>query len=250
MSILFFNTNLISLVKKMGGFNVQFNIPSNMLIVGPTSSGKTTWLKQLTQHRYNFFSETPQTMILFYKEPQKAYNDLETSMRFDEDGKEIKKSFPTFSKFKEVPKSIEGVKDILETYPRKIPKIVVFDDYLDEVGSVLKHFFTVLTHHYNCFTVFLSQNLFDKRSDLRTLSINAQYMILFNNPRDRSAITQLAKQIFPGQSRLLNTAYQEAVGGRSYGYMLLDFHQRQDDRIRLRSHIFPKEWPMKTYISI
>lgn len=75
-------------------------------------------------------------------------------------------------------------------------------------------------------------------------------MILFNNPRDRSAISQLAKQVFPGNTKMLVKAYQEAVRGRAYGYLLLDFHQRQDDRVRIRSHIFPNEWPMKVYISM
>ena len=93
-------------------------------------------------------------------------------------------------KFSHMPESIEDMKDILEMFPRGLPKIVVFADFLDEVGLVLKQFFMVLTHHYNCLTVFffLCQNMFSAKSELRTLSINSQYMILFNNPRDRSAV--------------------------------------------------------------
>ena len=49
--------------------------------------------------------------------------------------------FPSFCKFKNIPNLIEELKDILETYPRKMAKIVVFDDYLDDVGQILKHFF-------------------------------------------------------------------------------------------------------------
>ena len=133
----------------MQGFNVQFNAPSNMLIVGPTSSGKTTFLKKLIHYRYNMFSNTPNIVILFYKEPQKAYDEIENDIKL----KNPVNNNNVFKKIKQVPKSIEEIKDILEEYPRTMPKIVVFDDYLDEVGPVLKHFFTVLTHHYNCFTV-------------------------------------------------------------------------------------------------
>ena len=110
-------------------------------------------------------------------------------------------------------------------------------------------FFSVLTHHYNCFTVFLCQNLFNAKNDLRTLSINTQYMVLFNNPRDRSAVANLAKQIFPGRSHMLNKAYRMATSETPYGYLLLDFQQKQKDKIRLRSHIFPKERPMRAYTS-
>ena len=231
----------------MEGHDLRFRFPSNMLVVGPTSSGKTTWLKNLVEHRYNFFSSKPEALLLFHKEPQAAYSAIEKDMVED---KKPNISFPSFCSFKTVPKSIEEMKEILDTYPRKSPKIIVFDDYLDEVGHVLKHMFTVLTHHYNCFTIFLCQNLFDAKSDLRTLSINAQYMVLFNNPRDRSAVSNLAKQIFPGHVGILKKAYQEAVANRHYGYLLLDFHQQQDDRVRMRSHIFPHEGFTKTYMPL
>ena len=135
----------------MDGHDLRFKIPSNMMVVGPTSSGKTTWLKNLVEHRHNYFSVDPEALLLFHKEPQAAYNDIEKNMR-EENKQNI--SFPSFRSFKTVPKSIEEMKEILDSYPRKSPKIIVFDDYLDEVGHVLKHMFTVLTHHYNCFTFF------------------------------------------------------------------------------------------------
>ena len=231
----------------MEGFDARFQIPSNMMIVGPTSSGKTTWLKNLLKHKNEYFNVKPKMMLLFYKEHQRIYDEMEKIMN---DGKTSEeKNFPVFKKYKNLPKSVEELKDIFITYPKSIPKIVVFDDYLDEVGPALKHLFTVLTHHYNCFTIFLSQTLFDKAKELRTLSINTQYMVLFNNPRDRMSISQLAKQVFPGKVELLNQAYQRATKGRAYGYLLLDFHQRQDDRIRLRSHIFPEEYPTIVYLA-
>ena len=136
----------------MAGLDLRFNIPSNMLIVGPTSSGKTTWLKYLIQNRHEYFSEPPGALLLFHKESQKAYDIMETEMNQNTNSNN---KFLTFKKYKKTPKSIEEMKEILDLYPRKLPKIVVFDDYLDEVGHVLKHMFTVLTHHYNCFTVSL-----------------------------------------------------------------------------------------------
>ena len=230
----------------MEGFDVRFQIPSNMMIVGPTSSGKTTWLKNLVKNKKEYFNVEPKMMFLFYKEHQKVYDEMEKSMN---DGTSSKgRNFPVFKKYKKLPDSVEELKDIFITYPKSIPKIVIFDDYLDEVGPTLKHVFTVLTHHYNCFTIFLSQTLFDKSKELRTLSINTQYMVLFNNPRDRMSISQLAKQVFPGKVDFLNQAYYKATKGRAYGYLLLDFHQKQDDRIRVRSHIFPEEYPTVVYL--
>ena len=228
----------------MKGFDLRFQIPSNMMLVGPTSSGKTTWLKNLVKYKDSLFATAPKSMLLFYKEHQKVYDEMEKLMNEGKNGGNL----PVFKKYKNPPKSIEDLKEIFSTFSKKTPKIVVFDDYLDEIGPPLKHLFTVLTHHYNCFTILLSQTLFEKKNDLRTLSINTQYMVLFNNPRDRMSISQLAKQVFPGKVELLNEAYRKATKEREYGYLLLDFHQRQDDRVRLRSNIFPQEFPMKAYL--
>ena len=204
-----------------GGFDVRFFLPSNMLAVGPTSRGKTTWLKRLVENLQIMFSEVPEYMILFYKEWQNAYEDMEQKMNQHEDEK-------SFFKFALIPTSVEEIKDMLEMLPKK-------------------HFFTVLTHHYHCFTIFLCQNLFNAKNELRTLSINTQYMVLFNNPRDQSSLSQLSKQVFPGKTFLLNEAYRLATNNRPYGYLMLDFHQRQNNLVRLRSHIFPHEHPMRTY---
>ena len=136
-----------------GGFDVRFFLPSNMLAVGPTSSGKTSWLKKLVENHQIMFSEVPKYMILFYKEWQDAYEDMERKMNQDRD--EIR-----FLKFDSIPTTIEEIKDILEMLPKKAPKLVVFDDYLDEVGSVLKHFLrssltTTTASPFSCVKIYL-----------------------------------------------------------------------------------------------
>ena len=225
------------------GYDARFHLPSNMMVVGPTSSGKTQWLKKLVQNISIIFSTKPECLLLFYKEWQPSYDDIQRQM--------IKNSNKNkaFLKFSSIPNTVEEMKELLDMLPKNTPKIVIFDDYLDEVGTVLKHFFTVLTHHYNCFTVFICQSLFNSRSELRTLSINSQYMVLFNNPRDRSGITHLAKQVFPNNVSKLVEAYKIATEEKAYSYLLLDFHQQQHNRVRLRSNIFPSEWPAKVYTS-
>lgn len=228
----------------MSGFDARFKLPANLLAVGPTSCGKTTWLRELIKNKDQYLWPKPKSMFLFYKEWQKNYDDMEKTMMNTRGGHTT-----SFYKYSSVPDTIEEMKDILEQVARTEPKIIVFDDYLEDINSVMTHFFTVLTHHYHCFTVFLCQNLFNAKNDLRTLSINTQYMVLFNNPRDKSAVAYLSKQIFPGKSNMLNKAYQMATSEKPYGYLLLDFHQKQHDKIRLRSHIFPNEKPMRTYVS-
>ena len=127
---------------------MRFFPPSNMLAVGPTSSGKTSWLKRLVENRQIMFSEAPKYMILFLQRmAERLRRHVEQKMNQDQNENR-------FLKFASIPATVEEIKDILEMLPKKAPKLVVFDDYLDEVGSVLKHFFTVLTHHYHCFNHF------------------------------------------------------------------------------------------------
>ena len=35
----------------MSKFDLRFKLPSNLLAVGPTSCGKTSWLKKLVENR-------------------------------------------------------------------------------------------------------------------------------------------------------------------------------------------------------
>ena len=139
-----------------GGFDVRFFLPSNMMAVGPTSSGKTSWLKRLVENRQLMFPEEPQYMILFYKEWQNAYEDMEQKINQGRDENR-------FFKFDSMPTTVEEIKDILEMLPKKAPKLVVFDDYLDEVGPVLKHFFlrssltTITASPFSCVKIYLMQ---------------------------------------------------------------------------------------------
>ena len=77
----------------MEGFDARFQIPSNMMIVGPTSSGKTTWLKNLIQHKNEYFNVKPKIMLLFYKESQKIYDEMEQLMS---DCKTNERNLPVF----------------------------------------------------------------------------------------------------------------------------------------------------------
>ena len=94
---------------------MRFFLPSNMLEVGPTSSGKTSWLKRLVENREIMFSEVPKHRLLFYKEWQNAYEDMEQKMNQDQGENR-------FLKFASIPATVEEVKDILKNVIQKCTK--------------------------------------------------------------------------------------------------------------------------------
>ena len=101
--------------------------------------------------------------------------------------------------------------------------------------------FTTDSHHKNISVIFVTHNIFSNQKHFRTISLNCQYIILTNNPRDRLQITILAKQMFPGESVFFNKAYNDAVSTKQYGYLLIDFTQLTADQNRVQTGILEGE---------
>ena len=100
--------------------------------------------------------------------------------------------------------------------------------------------FTQSSHHRNISVVFLAQNLFPKNKFARTVSLNAHYMVLFKNPRDVSQFANLARQMYPKKSQFSVEAYRDATR-EPYSYLSVDLRPKQDEELRLRTNIFPRE---------
>ena len=101
--------------------------------------------------------------------------------------------------------------------------------------------FTVDSHHLNITVFFLTQNIFPQEKYSRTISLNSQYMILTNNPRDRNQLVQLGKQIFPGYTKFFAEAFNDAVTQKRFGYLLLALDQKTDEENRVQTGILPDE---------
>ena len=93
--------------------------------------------------------------------------------------------------------------------------------------------FTNGSHHRNISVAFLVQNLFHKNKHIRTISLNAHYMVLFKNPRGASQFASLARQMYPNKSAF---ACRPLTGA---GRRLTSVHKHisRRDRIRLRAEM-------------
>jgi len=104
--------------------------------------------------------------------------------------------------------------------------------------------FTKAAHHKPCFIIFIMQNLFPSGKEARTRSLNTHYYIIFKNPRDKSQVEFLSRQVLPRKSKALIEVF-EAATEKPYNYLFLDFTQECPEDYRLRSHLFEK--PMIIY---
>ena len=106
--------------------------------------------------------------------------------------------------------------------------------------------FTKGSHHRNISVILITQNLFHQARYCRDISLNAKYIVLLKNIRDKNQFTHLARQVYPEDSAGLYKAYLDSTKN-SHGYFLLDFSQDTDDQLRFRTNIFPDEVPPTIY---
>ncbi len=120
---------------------------------------------------------------------------------------------------------------------------MVVDDFMREVvtSQLIFDFFTVKAHHLGASVLYVSHNLFQQGKFSRAITLNASYFILFQNPRGADQIQALSKQVFPGKNHAIVQAYDLAHKLKKYSYLLLDMTPNVDDKIRMRTNIFPGE---------
>ena len=96
---------------------------------------------------------------------------------------------------------IEGVPNDLEaTLDPSVGNLIVLDDMKHQLSRNprVTDLFTKGSHHLNLLVIFIVQNLFHKGKELRGISLNCHYLVIFKSPRDNSQIIHLAKQTNPG----------------------------------------------------
>lgn len=99
--------------------------------------------------------------------------------------------------------------------------------------------FTTYSHHMGITVLFLLLNIFPPGKYMRTISLNAYYIILFKNSRDEQVKT-LGKQLFPNQSKFFMNAYKKATD-IPYSYFCGTLYPGTAERNRLTSKFFPEE---------
>lgn len=129
------------------------------------------------------------------------------------------------------------------------PKLLVIDDLMRESsnGGAVVDLFTKGCHHKNMSVFLITQNLFHQGRGQRDISLNANYIVFFKNPRDRGQIQHLARQVYPEDVRFLQEAYRDATTS-PHGYLLLDLKQSTPENCRFRTDIFPTDERMHVYV--
>ena len=95
----------------------------------------------------------------------------------------------------------QGIPDDLEQrFYTKYSSLLIIGDLIIQSSSDprITRLFSVGSSHRNLSIIFIVHNLFDKRNEMRTISLNSHYVIVFKYPRDNQQIATLSRQMYPG----------------------------------------------------
>ena len=195
--------------------------PSNIIISGPTGSGKTQFVSHLLKSKN--LDPFPSRILYLYSEWQHDYDNLLESLP----DVNFQRGFPD---------------KLMDMFSANHTNLLILDDQMSKIGDTkeLADLFTKGSHHRNLTIIYIVQNLFDKSKSMRTASLNAQYLVLFKSPRDKTVIQHLGNQMFPKKTKFLVEAFEDATQA-PYGYLLVDLRQDTPEDMRIRTNIFPGE---------
>ena len=120
------------------------------------------------------------------------------------------------------------------------PTLVILDDLMNETNDMVANLFTKISHHRSVSVIYITQNVFHKGKQSRTISLNAHYMVLFKSPRDAGQIGVLGRQLYPENSKFLVAAFKDATS-MPHSYLLLDLRPETGEKYRVRANIFNGE---------
>jgi hypothetical protein len=215
--------------------DISFKNASNHLITGATGTGKTVIVYKLLKYKNILFKNPPYKVIYYYSLWQPIFTKLQNENLVDDF-------------FIDIPKK-DSLCEILKTYNAG-HTLIIFDDLLEQVNDLMSEAFRVYASKFNTSFIFISQNLFHKNPNYRTMSLNAHYIYICKAIRDKSQINHFAKQYSPNRNKPLLDAYDAATKDKPYSFFLVDCHQTTPEYVRNRSNIFPceNEIPVRTFI--
>lgn len=207
----------------------RLRAPFSWIMAGGSGCGKTTkCVNFLKYHQEMMDSGAIPNIVYFYNQWQDSYDELDKCQTV---------------RWIEGPPTIEQIKDLTYKFRDRGGSLVIIDDFAHALDKTIIELFTVYCHHGKCSIILLTQNLFDKNPIYRTISLNATYISVFKNPRDKLQISAFARQINPSNYKFVVDSYTAATRG-AYSYLFFDNHQKTNDNFRLRSKIMPHESPM------
>lgn len=199
----------------------HFIHPFTAIVAGPTGCGKSIFVTNFIKYMQNICDTHFKQITWCYDEMQPLYN-LKTVNYY------------------------QGIPD-LSSFDGCEPHLVIIDDLMRESDGRVVDIFTKGSHHRNLSVFYITQNLFHQGKGQRDISLNSGYIVYFKNPRDKTQIKYLARQVSPDNSKFMEDSYKDATN-EPHGYLMVDLKQETNDMCRFKTKIFPSDGHCIVYI--
>lgn len=203
-------------------FDARMKTPFTCIIGGSPMSGKTYFVRNLLEHRYNLIDNDFDYLVWFYGQENTFVQELKAQ----------KMNIPTDVVYK-LPSDMD---QYIQDGKRGL---IVIDDLMQSAGEsqAVTDLFCNRVQHNNVSVILLMQNMFYHGKERTTLLRCAHYLVVFKNPLDASVPLYLSQKIMPLQKKLFIDIFNEATR-RPYGYLYIDGRQTTPREARFRTDIF------------
>jgi hypothetical protein len=193
---------------------MEFKHPFTMIVAGPTGSGKTVFVNNIIDSPSSVDVQGGfKDIVWCYSEMGSVENNQRAGVTYN-----------------------QGLPDD-DMFDGTTPNLLVLDDLMHESSEKVAKLFTKVSHHRNVSVIFITQNLFHQNKHAREMTLNSHYLVVFKNPRDKSQIGYLARQLNPENPRYVMEAYRMATE-KPHGYLLIDLKQSTEENMRYKSDVF------------
>lgn len=192
----------------------HFTHPFTAIVAGPSGCGKSEFVTKFIKNISVICNKSFHKIMWCYDEMQPLYNLQNVSYH-------------------------QGLPD-LSMFDGENPVLIIIDDLMRESDGRIVDIFTKGSHHRNLSVFYITQNLFHQGKGQRDISLNSNYIIYFKNPRDKTQIQYLARQVQPDNPKFVQDSYRDATS-KAHGYLMIDLKQSTDDCCRFKTNLFPDD---------
>ena len=202
---------------------LKFIIPANIMIIGPSLSGKSTMMFDILLQKSTAFDKSMGRAYYCYGTFSEQYTKIKSQLG---DDIEFISGIPTEDVVRKWASASEG-----------LPIILILDDLMEQISKSVtcQDLVTKITHHCEMALFILTQNMFQKGPIYRCVSLNTHYFIIMKSKRDQQQLLYFGRQVFPFKSNYLYESYLKATDSKQYGALRVDLHPASDSRLVLTS---------------
>ena len=159
--------------------------PFTLNVAGPSCCGKSTFVIRLLECREQLYDIAFDNIVWCHSENNAPHHLKSVS---------FVKVIPDFEN------------------PENIPTLIMLDDFMDSAYSTkVSQLFTKESHNRNISRVLITEKLFHQSPSSRDISSNSRYIVVFKNPRDKTQIVHLVRQVYPENISTFHKTYQRSL---------------------------------------